>query len=64
MEQHAKAIGGISVVVGRGDSRWYRSDRVYMLIKLPPLPRTFKLVIGWKDHGDDRSAGQNGGITK
>jgi len=60
VDQHAKAVGGISLVIGRADSRWYRSDRVYTLIKLPPEPRTFKLVIGWKDHDDDRTSGQDG----
>ncbi len=62
--QNAKVIGGISVAVGRADSKFYRSDRVYTLIKLPPEPRTFKLVIGWKDHDDARSAGQNGNGCK
>ena len=60
VEQNAKAIGGMWAVVGRADNRWYRSDRVYTLIKLPPEPRTFKLVIGWKDHDDDRTSGQSG----
>jgi hypothetical protein len=55
----ATAINGVSVVVGRGRSRFYDPDRVYLLLKLPPEPRTFKLVIGWRDH-DNRGDGNGG----
>jgi hypothetical protein len=24
--------------------------RVYMVLKLPSEPRTFRMVIGWRDH--------------
>jgi hypothetical protein len=57
----ATAINGISVVVGRGRNRFYDPDRVYLLTQLPPEPRTFKLVIGWRDH-DDRGAGNGTGL--
>ncbi|MGH8059205.1 MAG: hypothetical protein ACREOH_18540 [Candidatus Entotheonellia bacterium] len=57
--QNAKATNGMSVVVGRSDPT-YRPERVYTLLKLPPEPRTFKLVIGWKDHDAERNSGQNG----
>jgi hypothetical protein len=55
--QNAKAVNGMAVVVGRGRNAYY-PDRVHMLITLPPEPRTFKLVIGWRDRngrgdGDD-----------
>lgn len=56
--RRATAINGVSVVVGRGHRLFYNPDRVYIVIKLPPEPRTFKLVIGWEDH-DNR--GTNGG---
>lgn len=39
-------------MVGLGNDIFYRPDRVYMLIKLPPGPLTYKLVIGWRDHSD------------
>lgn len=47
--QNAKALNGMSVVVGRGPGGFHDPDRVYLVIKLPPEPRTFKLVIGWRD---------------
>lgn len=56
MERTAKAINGISVVVGRSGNVYYKPDWVYVLLKQPPEPRTFKLVIGWQDH-DDRGTG-------
>ncbi|MBI3328309.1 MAG: hypothetical protein HYZ81_16590, partial [Nitrospinae bacterium] len=56
LERNAKPTGGMSVVVARGRSVFYYPDRVYTMIKLPPEPRTFKLVIGWKDR-DDRGTG-------
>lgn len=48
--QHAKAVDGLSVVVGQGGNLLYNPDRVYLLLKLPPEPHTFKVVIGWKNH--------------
>jgi hypothetical protein len=52
LEQNAKALHGMSVVVGRGLNTLTLSDnvsdKVYVVIKLPPEPRTFKLVIGWR----------------
>jgi hypothetical protein len=50
LEQNAKAIDGMSVVVGRGRSVFEDPDRVYMVLKLPLEPRTFRVVIGWRDH--------------
>ena len=50
--QNATAVDGLSVVVGQGDNRVYDPDRLYLLIKLPPEPHTFKVVIGWRNHED------------
>ena len=47
VEQHARALDGMSIVVGRGRAAVSSADRVYALITLPPEPRTFKLVIAW-----------------
>jgi hypothetical protein len=47
VNQHAKALNGMSIVVGRGHGGILSADRVYALVTLPPEPRTFKLVIGW-----------------
>lgn len=57
LEQNAKAINGMSVVVGRGRSLLEHPDRVYTVLKLPPEPRTFRVVIGWRDHR--RGGGSN-----
>jgi hypothetical protein len=52
--QHAKAVDGMSFVVGRGDNPDYNPDRVYITLTLPPQPHTFKAVIGWQDRIGDR----------
>lgn len=61
VEQNATAINGMAVVVGRGRNVFYHPDRVYTMITLPPEPRTFKLVIGWRDR-DDRGTGNGNGL--
>ncbi len=50
LEQNTRAIEGMSVVVGRGRSAFEYPDRVYTVLRLPPGPRTFRMVIGWRDH--------------
>lgn len=50
LAQNAKTIDGMSVVVGRGRNVVTEPDRVYTVLKLPPEPRTFRVVIGWRDH--------------
>ena len=50
--QHAKAVDGMSFVVGQGDNPRYDPDRVYIVLKLPAQPHTFQTVIGWKDRGN------------
>jgi hypothetical protein len=52
--QRAKAVDGLSLVVGQGHDRFYDPDRVYVLLKLPPAPHAFKVVVGWRDH-DNRA---------
>ena len=54
--QRAKAVDGMSLVVGQGHDTFYDPDRLYVLITLPPEPHTFKVVVGWRDH-DDRGTG-------
>jgi len=48
LEHNARALDGMSVVVGRGRSVFAQPDRVYAVLTLPPEPRTFRLVIGWR----------------
>jgi hypothetical protein len=50
--QRAKAVDGMSLVVGEGHDRLYDPDRVYLLLKLPLESHTFKVVVGWRDHDD------------
>jgi hypothetical protein len=52
--QHAKAVDGMSFVVGQGDNPEYQPDRVYITLKLPPQPHTFQAVIGWQDRQGGR----------
>ena len=54
--KRAKAVDGMSLVVGQGHDTFYDADRLYVLLKLPPEPHTFKVVIGWRDH-DNRGDG-------
>jgi hypothetical protein len=54
--QRAKAADGMALVVGQGHDTFYDPDRVYVLLKLPPAPHTFKVVVGWRDH-DNRGNG-------
>jgi hypothetical protein len=54
LQERATPVGGMYVAVGQRYERFSSVDRVYILITLPPEPRTFKAVIGWKDY-DDRS---------
>jgi hypothetical protein len=52
--QRATAVDGMSFVVGRGNNSEDDADRVYITLKLPPQPHTFKAVIGWHDRQGDR----------
>jgi hypothetical protein len=58
--QHAKAVDGMSFVVGQGDNPYYNPDRVYITLKLPAEPHTFQAVIGWKNNDQSQlSQGNN-----
>jgi hypothetical protein len=54
MAQNAKSLNGMSIAVGQGRNRHNYPDRVYVVLKLAPEPRTYKVVIGWR-HTKDRS---------
>jgi hypothetical protein len=58
--QHAKAIDGMSVVVGQGDDPYNNPDRVYIVLKLPAQPHTFQAVIGWKNNDESQLQGMGG----
>src|SRR5882724_9230142 len=61
MRQHAKAVDGMSFVVGQGVNPQYDPDQVYIVLKLPAQPHTFQTVIGWQDRGN-RMNQSNGGM--
>ena len=52
LQQHARPVGGMYLVIGRRNEVFTSGDRVYMLLTLPAEPHTFKVVVGWKDHDD------------
>jgi hypothetical protein len=58
VQQNAKSLNGLSIVIGQGRSLFYNPDRVYIVLSMPPTPHTFKVVIGWRDH-DDRGGGSS-----
>ena len=61
LAQHARPIDGLSLAVGQGDNTYYRPDSVYAVVKLPPEPHTYKLVIAWRDYSNRETAGRRGG---
>jgi hypothetical protein len=58
VDQNAKALTGMSIVIGRGHNPFYNPDRVYVVLRLPPEPRTYKLVIGWRDRNNRGTNGR------
>jgi hypothetical protein len=52
MAHTAKSLNGMSIAIGQGRSRFYTPDRVYVALRLAAEPRTYKVVIGWRDHND------------
>jgi len=59
--QHAKAVDGMSFVVGQGNNSDYDPDRVYITLKLPAEPHTFQAAIGWQDRGNLTNQDEAGG---
>jgi len=59
--QHAKAVDGMSFVVGQGNNSDYDPDRVYITLKLPAEPLTFQAAIGWQDRGNLTNQDEAGG---
>jgi hypothetical protein len=56
MAENAKSLNGMSIAIGQGQNRFLYADRVYVVLKLAAEPRTYKVVIGWrntKDRGDN-----------
>jgi hypothetical protein len=56
MAENAKSLNGMSIANGQGRDRYNYPDWVYVVLKLAAEPRTYKVVIGWrntKDRGDN-----------
>jgi len=64
LAQNATPIDGLSLVVGQHDSTDTRPDRVYAVVKLPPEPRIYKLVIAWRDLIDRGGRGAREGSDR
>jgi hypothetical protein len=60
--QNAPSLNGMSLVIGQGRSPFQDPDRLYVLLKLAPQPRTYQVAIGWRDH-NDRGNGQKERFT-
>jgi hypothetical protein len=58
MAQNAPSLNGMFLVIGQGRSRFYDPDRLFVVLKLAPDPRTYQVVIGWRDH-NNRGDGNN-----
>jgi hypothetical protein len=61
LAQHTTPIDGLSLVVGQSNDPYNRPDSVYAVVKLPPEPHTYKLVIAWRDRSNrgDKGGGGN-----
>jgi hypothetical protein len=50
--QNVPSLRGMSLAIGQGRHRFYNPDRLYIVLKLAAEPRTYQVVIGWRDHSD------------
>jgi hypothetical protein len=58
MAENAPSLHGMSIINGQGRDRYNYPDWVYVVLKLAPQPRTYKVVIGWRNT-KDRSENNN-----
>jgi hypothetical protein len=42
----------MSLAIGQGRHRFYNPDWLYIVLQLAAEPRTYKVVVGWRDHSD------------
>jgi hypothetical protein len=52
MAENAKSLNGMSIANGQGRDRYNYPDWVYVVLKLAAEPRTYKVVIGWRNTRD------------
>jgi len=55
--QNAPSLNGMSLVIGQGLNQFYDPDRLFVVLKLAPEPRTYKVAIGWRDRNDRNDNG-------
>jgi hypothetical protein len=55
--QNTPSLNGMFFIIGQGRNRLYDPDRLYVVLKLAPEPRTYKVAIGWRDRN---GRGDNG----
>jgi hypothetical protein len=58
MAQNARSLNGMSIAIGQGRHRIYHPDRVYVVLQLAAEPRTYKVVIGWRNHSERGDGGR------
>jgi hypothetical protein len=56
--ENAPSLNGMYFVIGQGLNPFYDPDRLFVILKLAPEPRTYKVAIGWRER-DRRN--DNGG---
>jgi len=47
--QNSPSLNDMFFVIGQGRNRIYDPDRLFVVLKLAPEPRTYKVAIGWRD---------------
>jgi hypothetical protein len=49
MAQNVPSLNGMFLINGQGRDQFYDPDRLYVVLKLAAEPRTYQVVIGWRD---------------
>jgi hypothetical protein len=47
--ENAPSLNGMSLVIGQGRLRVYDADRLFVVLKLAPESRAYKVAIGWRN---------------
>jgi hypothetical protein len=47
--ENAPSLNGMSLVIAQGGNPFYDPDRLFVVLKLAPEPRTYKVAIGWRE---------------
>jgi len=52
MAQNVPSLNGMYLINGQGRDQFYDPDRLYVVLKLAAEPRTYQVVIGWRDRNN------------